>query len=210
MNKKNNASIAPQPLCVSSSPGPVAVALRRRLLREERAGGAGGPLVGRAGLPRPRHPPKTSASFQRAAGAPAPPPSSPLSRSSILLSLSLSYTAPHAPEFGVHRLHPGRRHGRRAGEWRGGVEEGEKTKDKRSAHSPSPGARSRPLSAPPLPSTSVVTPTDLHFSLSLSLIPFSQAVDYAINSAWKSNNKGKLYEDCVAAGTIGGATGEEE
>ncbi len=37
-----------------------------------------------------------------------------------------------------------------------------------------------------------------------------QAVDYAINSAWKSNNKGKLYEDCVAAGTIGGATGEEE
>jgi hypothetical protein len=38
----------------------------------------------------------------------------------------------------------------------------------------------------------------------------TQAVDYAINSAWKSNNKGKLYEDCVAAGTIGGAVGEED
>jgi hypothetical protein len=37
-----------------------------------------------------------------------------------------------------------------------------------------------------------------------------QAVDYAINSAWKSNNKGKLYEDCVKAGTIGGATGGDD
>ena len=63
--------------------------------------------------------------------------------------------------------------------------------------------------APPCP-LSRKTSSTLTTSLSLSL-PFPpQAVDYAINSAWKSNNKGKLYEDCVAAGTIGGAVGEEE
>ena len=37
-----------------------------------------------------------------------------------------------------------------------------------------------------------------------------RAVDYAMNSLWKGNNKGKLFDDLVAAGTIGGATGGDE
>lgn len=73
-------------------------------------------------------------------------------------------------------------------------------KKRRSHHAPP-----RALSPEKPQKTSTLTT-----SLSLFL-PFPpQAVDYAINSAWKSNNKGKLYEDCVAAGTIGGAVGEEE
>lgn len=42
------------------------------------------------------------------------------------------------------------------------------------------------------------------------LFPHTQLVDYGINSLWKKNNAGKLYEDCLAAGVIGGATGEDE
>lgn len=76
---------------------------------------------------------------------------------------------------------------------------------KRKDESARPPARSLAHNSHPC----ALTPTHHHPSPACSS-SLPQAVDYAINSAWKSNNKGKLYEDCVAAGTIGGAVAEDE